>query len=231
MVLLHKPLCLRLALATGFSVILLTAGAAALPLQVSRNPAIEVEQVRHHGRKATRVRDRAGLVRAERLVPIPGTDFRDGVIEGYLTGAPSPGSSASARGFVGIAFRVDADRKRYDVLYLRMTNGRADDQLRRNRTVQYEYEPDFPWDRLRTTSPGQYESYADITVNQWVRFRIEVQGEKARLFLNSNVQPSLVVNDLRSGAAGTGDVALFIGPETIGYFADVRVRPHKPRER
>lgn len=200
---------------------------AAAPLpdaQERQEPTIEVTRVRYQGRKAIRVRDLAGLVRADRLVPLPGADFHDGVIEGYLTGMPTPGSSAGARGFVGIAFRIGSAPKRYDVLYLRMTNGRATDQLRRNRTLQYEHEPDFPWDRLRASSPGQYESYADMEVGRWVRFRIEVRGEKAHLFLNGNEQPSLVVNDLRSGATGTGAVALYVGPETIGYFSDVRVQ-------
>jgi len=204
---------------------LIAAAAAALPAaQVPQDPAVEVIRVRYQGRDAIRVSDRAGLVRAERLVPVPGADFRNGVIEGYLTGMPSPGSSAGARGFVGIAFRINSEPKRYDVLYLRMTNGRATDQLRRNRTLQYEYEPDFPWDRLRASAPGQYESYADVAVGRWVRFRIEVHDEKARLFLDDEDQPSLIVNDLRSGPAAAGPVALHIGPETIGYFSDIRVR-------
>lgn len=188
---------------------------------------IEILSVRHDGRNAVRIGDRAGLVRVDRLVPVSDESFQDGVVEGYLTGAPSPGSSSSARGFVGIAFRIESQPKRYDVIYIRMTNGRAADQLRRNRTLQYEHEPDFPWDRLRAEAPGKYESYADVAANQWIRFRIEVSGSKARLFLDDNPQPSLIVDDLRSGTNGSGAVALFIGPETIGYFSDVRVTPSR----
>ncbi|NIJ19242.1 hypothetical protein FHS95_000911 [Sphingomonas naasensis] len=214
------------AMAACAAVALATTVAVALPLASgTQSPAIEVTQASHAGRKATRVVDRAGLVSAERLVPLPGPAFHDGVIDGYLTGMPTPGSSPGARGFVGIAFRINGVPKRYDVLYVRMTNGRAPDQLRRNRTVQYEYEPDFPWDRLRASAPGQYESYADVAVGRWVKFRIEVRGDKARLYLNGSDQPALVVNDLRSGPDGAGAVALQIGPETIGYFSDVRVRP------
>lgn len=68
------------------------------------------------------------------------------------------------------------------------------------------------------------ESYADVAVGGWVQLRIEVHGEKARLFLDGEDQPSLVVNDLRSGPAAAGPVALHISPETIGYFSDIRVR-------
>lgn len=38
-----------------------------------------------------------------------------------------------ARGFIGIVFRLRDDRLEY--IYLRPTNGRADDQVRRNRTL------------------------------------------------------------------------------------------------
>jgi len=48
-----------------------------------------------------------------------------------------------------------------EVFYLRPTNGRADDQLRRNHAVQYVSHLEFPGHRLRQESPGVYESYAD----------------------------------------------------------------------
>jgi hypothetical protein len=44
---------------------------------------------------------------------------------------------ALARGFAGIAFRVQPDLRTYDAFYLRPTNGRADDQVRRNHAAQY----------------------------------------------------------------------------------------------
>jgi hypothetical protein len=44
---------------------------------------------------------------------------------------------------------------------LRPTNGRADDQVRRNHSTQYISYPDFPWYRLREETPGMYESYSD----------------------------------------------------------------------
>src|SRR5438128_8445754 len=46
-----------------------------------------------------------------------------------------------ARGFIGIAFRVRGDR--YEYIYLRPTNGRADDQVRRNHSTQYSAHPSF----------------------------------------------------------------------------------------
>src|SRR6185436_6222990 len=62
--------------------------------------------------------------------------FRDGSIEVDLAGQPAAGAGEGARGFIGIAFRLQADG-RYEYIYLRPTNGRADDQVRRNHSTQY----------------------------------------------------------------------------------------------
>lgn len=203
------------------------AGAAGLEARISPEaaaPGVSAEHGRLQGRQAVRLRDTAGLVSGHRLVPLPIEEFRDGVIEGRFAGVPLAGASAGARGFVGIAFRVRAEPVRYDAFYVRPTNGRADDQLRRNRATQYISEPDFPWERLRRESPGVYESYADIAPGEWIEFRIEVQGERARLYLGGTDQPVLIVNDLKSGAGAAGGIALWIGPETEGWFADIAVR-------
>ena len=54
--------------------------------------------------------------------------FRDGTIEVDLAGQPASSAGAAARGFIGIAFRLQDDGK-YEYIYLRPTNGRADDQV------------------------------------------------------------------------------------------------------
>jgi hypothetical protein len=161
----------------------------------------------------------------EQLAPIDGHDFSSGVIEVELAGAPAPGAAQGARGFVGIAFRVQKDRETYDAFYLRPTNGRAEDQLRRNHSTQYIAHPDFPWFRLRKESPGLYESYVDLVPGEWTKIKIEVRGARARLYVHGNDQPSLIVNDVKSGAQGKGAVALWIGPGTVAHFRNLTVDP------
>jgi hypothetical protein len=161
----------------------------------------------------------------ETLVVIEGTDFTNGVIEAEIAGVPAPGAPEAARGFVGIAFRVKPDLKTYDAFYLRPTNGRADDQVRRNHTAQYISHPDWPWPRLRKESPERYESYVDVEANKWTRIRIEVDGDHARLFVNGQSQPTLVVNDLKSGAQGRGSIALWTHDTTVAHFRALRVTP------
>jgi Domain of Unknown Function (DUF1080) len=161
----------------------------------------------------------------ETMAVIEGTDFMDGVIEAEVSGEPAPGASEGARGFVGIAFRVQPDAKTYDAFYLRPTNGRADDQVRRNHSAQYISHPDWTWERLRRETPEHYESYVDLVPGAWTTVRIEVRGDKARLFVHGQPQPTLIVNDVKTGTRGRGAIGLWIGPGTVAHFRNVRVRP------
>ena len=187
---------------------------------------VKVETVTFKGRKALRVRDAApaGSGDEGRLVVLPKTDFQDGIIEVDLTGEPGPNASETARGFVGIAFRLAADQSRFECIYLRPTNGRAEDQVRRNHSVQYISIPGFPWPLLRKDFPEKYESYVDLVAGEWTKVKIEVRGEKARLYVNGVEQPTLLVNDLKQGQS-KGFVALWIGSGTLAHFSNLRITP------
>ena len=149
-------------------------------------------------------------------------DFKDGSIEVELAGLPGAAASNTARGFVGIAFRSAPRATAMDCFYLRPTNGRADDQLRRNHSAQYVSEPEYGWERLRTQTPGVYESYVDLEAGAWTHVRIEVSGVRARLFVNGATQPALIVNDLKRGVT-TGAIGLWVGPGTEAYFRNLRI--------
>lgn len=185
---------------------------------------VKAETVTFKGRKALRVRDAAPPESGdeERLVILPKTDFQDGVIEVELAGEPGPGAGEGARGFVGLAFRVAPDQSRFECIYLRPTNGRVEDQVRRNHSVQYISMPGFPWHLLRKDFPEKYETYVDLVAAEWTRVKIEVRGEKARLYVNGVEQPTLLVNDLKQGLS-KGSVALWIGPGTVAHFANLRI--------
>jgi len=148
--------------------------------------------------------------------------FHNGTIELDVAGAPSQAAGDFARGFIGVAFRMQPEASRYECIYIRPTNGRAEDQLRRNHSTQYESEPDWPWDRLRRESPGVYESYADMVPGEWVHLRIVVQGKDAALYVGKSEQPSLLIHDLKLGDS-RGAIALWIGPGTEGYFKSLDI--------
>jgi hypothetical protein len=182
--------------------------------------AVKAERVTYRGRPAIRVveptiNEGGGIA----VVPV---EFRNGVIEAQIAGAPAPGAAEGSRGFVGLAFRVQKDPGRHECFYLRPTNGRADDQLRRNHSTQYVSHPDFPWQRLRKETPGVYESYVDLEPGAWTPVRIVVDGTKARLYVHGAEQPTLLVDDLKLGDV-SGRVALWIGQGTEAYFSNLTV--------
>ena len=184
---------------------------------------VKVEPTEYRGRKALRVTESTAEPTGG-IVVVDGTTFRNGTIELEVAGVPGKGASAGARGFVGVAFRVQPDSKRYEAFYLRPTNGRAEDQLRRNHSAQYVSEPEFPWHRLRKENPGVYESYVDLEPGAWTRVRVVVDGVKARLFVHEAAQPALIVNDLKLGDV-SGGVALWSGSGTEAWFSSLRVTP------
>jgi hypothetical protein len=165
----------------------------------------------------------AGQVEIDQLAWIEGLEFSSGTIEAEIAGAPVEGAFAGARGFVGIAFRVQDDMRTYDAFYLRPTNGRADDQERRNHSVQYVSHPQWPWQRLRQETPSKYETYVDLVPGEWTKIKIEVRAERARLYVRDSAQPTLVVNDVKSGPQKRGAVALWVGPGTVAHFRNLRV--------
>jgi len=156
------------------------------------------------------------------IVILPRLAFHNGTIELDVVGKPRAGAPGDARGFVGLAFRVNADASKYECVYIRPTNGRADDQLRRNHSTQYCSYPDYEWQRLRTESPGKYESYVDLQPGEWTKLKVEVSGLTMKLYVNGASQPALIVNDLKMGDA-QGSVALWVGLGTEAYFANLRV--------
>lgn len=185
--------------------------------------------VEHRGRRALRLAPLAGHEQdtdQEMAAVLAGSDFRDGVIEIDVSGARRPGyltdNVSAFKGFVGLSFRVRGDSA--ERFYIRPENARLESQLFRNRSIQYEASPAFPWQVLRQASPETYEAYADMEAGEWTRLRIEVSGTRARLYVNGAGQPALIVNDLKHGESH-GAIALWARISSDAYFSNLRVTP------
>jgi hypothetical protein len=198
----------------------LPAAAQALDQLTPKN--VSLKAVTYKGRSAIQVMPAPDAVNGSAFAIVNGTTFEDGTIDVDLAGKPAAGAGPDARGFIGIAFRLQ--NAAYDYIYIRPTNGRADDQVRRNHSTQYASYPEFDFDRLRRESPEKYESYVDLQPGEWTKFRIEVEGRKARLYVHDAEQPALIVNDLKLEPRA-GAVALWIGPGTEGYFSGLKITP------
>ncbi|QIH34755.1 family 16 glycoside hydrolase [Sphingobacterium sp. DR205] len=159
------------------------------------------------------------------FVRIKNTNFKNGIIEVEVLSRLLPTASPTDRGFIGLAFRIDDMNSKFESIYIRPTNGRAEDQVRRNHSIQYFSYPDYKYDRLRKENPEKYESYADMGLNEWIKMKIEIKGNRAKLFLNKDKHPSLIVNDLKQGADRSGAVGLFVDVGTDGYFRNLKITP------
>jgi hypothetical protein len=181
--------------------------------------------VTYRGKRAVQVKPLPGHENDDGsiLAVITNSDFKDGTIEVDVAGAPRPGSAPNMKGFIGLAFRVRDKGQSAELVYLRPSNGRDNDQLTRNHSIQYVSDPGYTWQKLRQESPGAYEAYVDLEPGVWTHIKIVVAGTKARVYINGGGQPSLVVNDLKQGD-GRGQIALWAHRTTEAYFSNLTIR-------
>jgi hypothetical protein len=149
-------------------------------------------------------------------------DFKDGTIDVDVMSNLTDDTPAYARGFVGISFRID-DQLRFESIYLRPTNSVADDQVRRNHSVQYAAYPDFRFGQLRCEFPEKYETYADIDTGRWIHMRLVVSGERAVRYLDHSNKPGFIVNDLKLGTAQLGGVGIWVESGTFAHFRNFKI--------
>ena len=152
------------------------------------------------------------------LVWLKDYDFGDGTIEVDVLGRTQPVQGS----FVGVAFHV-ADAQTYEAVYFRPFNFRAADSTRRSHAVQYISHPAFPWQKLRSEHPGQYEApvIPEPDGDQWFHVRIVVERPKISVFVNDARTPALVVNELSDRARGS--LGLWVGDGSAGIFANLHV--------
>ncbi|MDV3854837.1 hypothetical protein CMT56_16875 [Elizabethkingia anophelis] len=158
-------------------------------------------------------------------VKLKDINFENGIIEVKVLSRLLKNAPELARGFIGIAFRIDDNDTRFQSIYLRPTNGRAENQFRRNHTVQYFSYPDYKFDRLRKEFPETYETYADIGLDEWITLRLEINDRKVKLYINNQKHPSFVVEEIK-GDVRNGSIALWVDIGTEGYFKDLKIVKH-----
>lgn len=158
------------------------------------------------------------------FVKLKGVNLENGTVEVKFLSRLLPTAPPFARGFIGLAFRVNADNSAFESIYLRPTNGRADDQFRRNHTIQYFAYPEYKFDRLRAESKGEYETYADIGLDEWITIRIEFKDKSATLYLNDQKAPAFLVKELL-GSTTSGSIGLWVDIGTEGFFKDLKINP------
>jgi hypothetical protein len=134
-------------------------------------------------------------------------EMTDGVIDVDMAGS-------GARGFYNILFRTQADGNGERV-YLRPHKTGLDDAQQYTPTLNGA----SAWQIYN--GPG-FTRAVDVPRAVWFHVRLEITGAQAKLYVNDMREPSLVVNDLKSGLRKGG-----IGLEGA-YFSNFEVRETPP---
>lgn len=150
-------------------------------------------------------------------------DFENGTIEVMMySQLQKPAPYSGIAGFIGMFFRVKDDDSGFEAIYVRPKVGRASNQLFRNHAVQYISYPHYKFDTLRKIAPFRYEGSAPVALNEWIKMRIEVNGEVAEMFINDAKYSTFIVDKLL-GTNKKGGIGLYVDIGTIGYFKDLKV--------
>lgn len=180
----------------------------------------EITEQKHKGKAALKVKAIKNNKSAMVLLPV--SDFAEGTIEFEMAANRAANSHPESRGFAGLAFHISKDTINYDVIYLRATNGRAEDQVRRNHTVQYMAQPDFDFQVLREKFPEKYETYVDMVPDEWIKLKIVVEGRITKLYVHEQEQPTLIVKDMLNKTT-IGGIALWVGGSTEAYYRNMKI--------
>lgn len=184
-----------------------------------------IENVELDGEKVLRV------IKAEKIMEfdentyakLVDSHFHNGIIEVKMLSRLLPDAPDFARGFIGIAYRVSDDDTKFESFYLRPTNGRTDDPIRRAHGCQYFSYPKYTFAYFRDNDITDYEAPVDIGLNEWINLRAVIEGSRAEFYVNDCDEPILVVTDMKHGANHVGDVGFFVDIGTEAFFKDLKV--------
>jgi hypothetical protein len=153
------------------------------------------------------------------MARLDGLSFTTGEIECDILGRSVPVQGS----FLGLAFGVQSPEA-YEAVYLRPFNVRSEDPERRAHSVQYISHPEWTWGRLRQEKPGRFESAIEPAPDgdRWVHIRIVVGATKVEAYVDGAAAPCLSVD--RLGGSRAGAVALWVGNNSPGQFANLKIR-------
>jgi hypothetical protein len=148
-------------------------------------------------------------------------EFSNGIIEFDVRG-----ENVKQHSFVGIAFH-GKDTATYDAIYLRPFQFKEQDEVLRNRGIQYVSLPEFTWRMLREKSPGKYEHSVDPAPdpNSWVRVRVVIQDATISVYINGNKEPSLMVEKVTK--VSSGSLGFYVADTSGGDFANLSITKAK----
>lgn len=151
------------------------------------------------------------------------SDFENGTIEvKVLSRIQKNTPYRDSWGFIGLAFRISSDNSAFESMYIRPKVGRSTNPVVRNQAIQYYSYPKYKMDNIGRSPGGPFEASADIGLDEWITLRIEVEGQRASLYINDKKEPSLTVKQMK-GNLKSGAIGLWVDIGTEGYFKDLTI--------
>ena len=174
------------------------------------------------GEKVLRVvkTDKQDIFDEDTYVLIPEVLLSDGTVEVKVRSRLLPDAPDFARGFIGIVFRVNGPE--FESFYVRPTNGRHPDPVRRSHGCQYFSYPGYTFAYFREHGIEGYEAPADIGLDEWITVRAVIKDDTARFFVND--AEVLVVPKLKHGKSA-GGIGFYVDTGTEGFFKDLMIEP------
>ncbi len=185
-----------------------------------------IENINYEGEEVLRV------VKSEKIMEfdentyakVNNISFHNGVIEVKMLSRLLPDAPDFARGFIGIAYRINDDDTKFESFYVRPTNGKqCDDPIRKAHGCQYFSYPKYTFAYFREHDITNYEAPVDIELNEWIKLKAIIEGAHAEFYVNDEDTPVLVVDDMKHGSNLTGSIGLFVDIGTEAFFKDLKI--------
>lgn len=152
------------------------------------------------------------------------SSFHNGIIEVKMLSRLLKEAPDFARGFIGIAYRIHEDNTKFESFYVRPTNGRqCDDPVRKQHGCQYFSYPTYTFAYFREHGITKYENQVDIDLNEWISLKAVIEDEKAIFYLNDDLQPLLVVDQMIHDKSMRGNIGFFVDIGTEAFFKDLKI--------
>lgn len=152
--------------------------------------------------------------------------MENGIIEVDVLSNLTNDAPDFARGFIGVAFRINEDHSFFESIYIRPTNGRVADMIRKSRAVQYFAYPNYKFDYLRENNMSHFETSADIGLNEWIHMKVVIEDQIITLYLNHQQQPTLSIKQ-NLVVPSKGAIGLWCDIGTSAYFKNLNVQVNK----
>ena len=148
---------------------------------------------------------------------LKGIEFSNGILEFDVRG-----ENVKQHSFVGIAFH-GKDNTTFDAIYLRPFQFKEQDEILKNRAIQYVSLPDYTWRVLRAKFPNKYEHSIEPSPdpNSWVKVRIVIKDALISTYINGNKEPSLVIEKVNHINRGT--LGFYVADTSGGDFSNLTI--------